>query len=280
MSAGELRRIPPIGVHPSSPSARYARRVTDVEWLDRIESTNVEFVRRERLAPQPHLSALATLDQTNGRGRLGRTWSAAPGAALAISVVIRPASIPPDRLGLLTLLAGLAARNAIAAQLPASPVSVKWPNDVLVDGRKIAGVLAEVEPRTGAVIVGVGINTAMTSDQLPVPTATSIAIESGVPAEPRELADRVVLAFLADLSALVERFEAARGDIDRSGIRGELEAVCGTLGARVSVQQPGGSTLTGTAVGLGPDGSLILDADGSDRPTAILAGDVTHLRYQ
>lgn len=264
----------------STIATQYARRVAVLEWLERIESTNAELVRRERIAAQPHFTALATLDQTNGRGRLGRTWSAAPGAALAISVVIRPESIPADRLGLLTLIAGLAARDAVAGQLPGSSVSVKWPNDVLVGGRKIAGVLAEVEPRTGAVILGVGINTAMTQAQLPVPTATSIAIESGEATAPRELADRVVTDFLAGLAALVERFEAAHGDIDRGGIRTELEAACGTLGERVSVQQPDGTSITGRAVGIGVDGSLILDADGSNRPTAILAGDVTHLRYQ
>jgi len=253
---------------------------TPVEWIERVESTNVELVRRERIAPQPHFRVLATLDQTSGRGRLGRTWSAAPGAALAVSVLVRPESIPPDRLGLLTLLAGLAARDSVAALLPGRPVSVKWPNDVLVAGRKIVGVLAEVEPRTGAVVIGVGINTAMTQAQLPVPTATSLAIESGEQAEPRELADRVLTGFLARLADLVERFEAARGDIDASGIRAELEAACGTLGERVSVQLPGGTRIAGTALGIGPDGSLSLRVDGSERPTAILAGDVTHLRYQ
>jgi len=251
-----------------------------VEWIERVGSTNAELLRREAAAAQPHLHALATLDQTDGRGRLGRTWTAPPGCALAVSVVIRPAAIPPDRLGLLTLLGGLAAHAAIAAQLPARPVAVKWPNDVLVGGRKIAGVLAEVEPSTGAVVLGAGINTAMTEAQLPVPTATSIAIESGAAGDPRELADRVLTPYLAALAGLVARLDAARGDLDASGIRAELEAACGTLGERVSVQQPGVASLTGTALGIGADGSLLLVADGSDRPTAILAGDVTHLRYQ
>ena len=251
-----------------------------MEWIDRIESTNVELVRRERIAPQPHLTVLATLDQTSGRGRLGRSWSAEPGAALAVSVLVRPESIPADRLGLLTLLAGLAARDAVAAQLPGRSVSVKWPNDVLVDGRKVAGVLAEAPPRAGAVVIGTGINTAMTEAQLPVATATSIAIESDAPTSARELADRVLTAYLDGLTALVERFEDARGDIDRGGIRAELEAACGTLGERVSVLLPDGTTSTGKALGIGADGSLRLQLDGSQGPTAILAGDVTHLRYQ
>lgn len=285
MNQARIGRIPPSSAPASlSRATRYAQRVMAVEWVERTESTNAELVRRERVTAQPHLHALATLDQTQGRGRLGRTWTAPPGSAVALSVVIRPGSIPPDRLGLLTLLAGLAARDAVASLLPTSTVSVKWPNDVLIGGRKVAGVLAEVEPSTGAVILGVGVNTAMTTAQLPVPTATSIAIESGAestaPTDPRALAEPVVTAFLARLTGLVERFEAAGGDLDSARIREELEAACGTLGERVAVEQPDGVTTTGLALGIGPDGALIVRKDGSDGSTAILAGDVTHLRYQ
>ncbi len=251
-----------------------------LEVIGSVASTNAELARRERIASQPHFTALATLDQTNGRGRLGRTWSAAPGAALAVSVVIRPESIPAERLGLLTLLGGLAAHNAVSALLPGSLVAVKWPNDVLVAGRKVVGVLAEVVPATGAVVLGVGINTAMTAAQLPVPTATSIAIESGRAEDPVELADRVLSELLAALAGLVARFEIARGDIDRAGIRDELERACGTIGELISVEQPDGSTFTGRALGIGADGSLLVATSGSGDPAAILAGDVTHLRYQ
>lgn len=253
-----------------------AESLGHVEWIEQVDSTNSELVRRERIAAQPHLTVLATLDQRGGRGRLGRTWSAAPGSALAASVLIRPDAIPVERLGALTLLGGLAAREAIAGELPDRVVSLKWPNDVLVDGRKIAGVLAEFEPAHGGVVLGVGINTAMGPDELPVPTATSIRIESGQNAVPGAL----LAALLAALVGRLERLEAAGGDLVGSGIHAELAAVCGTIGARVRAELPGGDVLVGTALGIAPDGALEILADDSDHPTAIHAGDVTHLRYQ
>ncbi len=259
---------------------RAAALAAGLEVVDSVGSTNAELARRERTARQPHFTALATLDQTAGRGRLGRTCSAAPGPALAVSVVIRSEAIPAERLGLLTLLGGLAARAAVASELPARRVMVKWPNDVLVDGRKVAGVLAQIVPETGAVVLGVGINTAMTAAQRPVPTATSIAIEQGRPSDPLGLADRVLEGLLAALAGLVARFEAARGDIGLAGLRDELEAACGTLGELVSVELPDGRSIRGQALGIGADGSLLVASGGSERPAAILAGDVTHLRYQ
>lgn len=260
------------------PAARIV--APQLEVVDTVGSTNAELVRRERAVAQPHLTVLATLDQSDGRGRLGRTWSAEPGASLAVSVVIRPGAIPMERLGLLTLLGGLAARDAVAALLPERRVEVKWPNDVLVGGRKIVGVLAELVPETGAVVLGAGINIAMTEAQRPVPTATSVAIETGAPVDPVVTADRALAGYLASLGDLVARLESAAGDLDRAGLREGLEAACGTLGARVAVERPDGTRATGRAVGLGPDGSLEFRADGSDEVAAILAGDVTHLRYQ
>jgi BirA family biotin operon repressor/biotin-[acetyl-CoA-carboxylase] ligase len=261
------------------PLSRAAAR--DLEILDAVDSTNAELVRRERVREQPHLAAIATLDQRGGRGRLGRTWSAEPGDALAVSVLLRPRGIPGDRLGLLPLIGGLAAQRAVGALLPGRRVAIKWPNDVLLGDRKLVGVLAELVSETGAVVLGTGINTAMPASRLPVPTATSIAIESGESGESAEdLADRVLAGYLVALAELVGRLEDAAGDLGRSGIRAELEAACGTIGARVRVELPDGTSTTGTATGIADDGALLLRADGSGAPAAILAGDVTHLRYQ
>jgi len=256
-----------------------ARALTPgLEVLPSIGSTNAELARRERLAPQPHFTSLVTLEQTAGRGRLGREWVAPPGAAVALSVLIRPRLVPQERRGLLTLLGGLAAREAVALQLPEASVRLKWPNDVLVGGRKIAGVLAQLVPETGAIVLGIGINTAMTPEQLPVSTATSIAIESAVAPDPARLADDVVTELLVALAGLVARFEAARGELDRAGLRDQLEAACGTLGESVRVELPGGGELRGQAIGIGADGSLIV-ATPDGRPAEVVAGDVTHLRH-
>jgi len=250
-----------------------------IEVISTIDSTNAELVRRERVAPQPHFTTLVTLDQTAGKGRMDRTWSAAPETAIAISVVIRP-EVPFAKRGLLTLLGGLAARTAVAEQLPHSLVALKWPNDVLVGGRKVAGVLAQLVPETGAVVLGVGINTAMGEDELPVPTATSVAIERGTgdARTAREIADDVLAEFLAALAGLVARFEIAGGDIDLAGLRDELEQACGTIGTTVNVELPDGSVTTGRAIGIGADGALLVVSEDSEQPAAILAGDVKHVR--
>jgi len=250
-----------------------------LEVVARIDSTNAELVRREQAAPQPHFTTLVTLHQTAGKGRLDRRWSAAPDTSVAISVVIRP-KVPVEKWGLVTLLGGLAARAAVAEQLPRPTAALKWPNDVLVGGRKIAGVLAQLVPETGAVILGVGINTAMTETELPVPTATSVIIERDYEDErtPRQIADSVVTEFLAALAGLVVRFEFARGDLDRAGLRDELEQACVTLGTVVDVELPEGETLRGRAIGIGADGALLIASDTGEPPAAILAGDVTHVR--
>lgn len=252
-----------------------------LEVVPSIDSTNAELARRERLAPQPHFASLVTLEQTAGRGRLGRDWVAAPGSSVAISVVIRPESVPQAKWGLLTLLGGLAAREAVALQLPGAHVALKWPNDVLIGGRKVAGVLAQLAPETGAVILGVGINTVMTADQLPVPTATSITIESGVTRgrDGCRLVDDVVTEFLVALAGLVARFEAAHGDIDQAGLRDQLEAACDTIGQAVRVELPGGEDVRGQAIGIGADGSLLIATPDGGTPAEVFAGDVTHLRH-
>ena len=120
----------------------------------------------------PDLSVLVTDDQTAGRGRLDRTWIAPAGTSLAISVLLRTLPDSPDAVGWIPLIAGVAMADAVAAQLPGRDVGVKWPNDVLVEGRKISGILAEMVD--GTVIVGSGVNTRMTELDLPVPTAKGI----------------------------------------------------------------------------------------------------------
>ncbi len=257
-----------------------SRRLTPgLEVVPSIDSTNAELVRRERAARQPHFTTLVTLQQTAGKGRLDRVWSAAPDTSVAISVVIRP-GIPSEKWGLLTLLGGLAAWTTVIEQLPDAPVTLKWPNDVLVGGRKIAGVLAQLVPETGAVVLGVGINTAMTEAELPVPTATSILIERASEDErgARQIADGVVAAFLSALAGLVARFELAGGDIDQARLRDELEHACATIGTLVRVELPDGTDYRGQAIGIGADGALLIVSEDGEQPSAILAGDVTHVR--
>lgn len=244
--------------------------------LPECGSTNAELRGRASDAVGwPHLSVLVTDSQTAGRGRLDRTWDTPPGAALAISVLLRDLPESVDAWGWLPLAAGVSMTEAVAAQLPGHEVGLKWPNDVLVDGRKICGILAEVVG--DAVIVGAGVNTAMTHAQLPVLTATSFACQDAVAD-----ADRLVADYLNRLDAIVRELRRA-GDAVRSGLHAEATARCVTLGRAVNVSLPDGTSLHGRAVRLADDGRLVVaeestEANHSDRERTVSSGDVVHAR--
>ncbi|GAA4786236.1 biotin--[acetyl-CoA-carboxylase] ligase [Microbacterium gilvum] len=246
-----------------------AGRMVEVE---RTGSTNADLVRG--VGGWPHLGILVTRDQRAGRGRLDRTWIAPPGAALAISVVLRVPGLPLSARSWIPLAAGLAMRDAVAAQAPAHAVGVKWPNDVLVadgDGalRKICGILAEAAQ--DAVVVGAGVNTRLAADELPVPTATSFAA-LGLTADD----DALVAAYVTRLDDLLGRLSRAEGDAVASGVRDEVADACVTLGREVTVSLPDGGALRGTATAIAPDGRLVVDA--AEGAVAVSAGDVVHVR--
>jgi len=260
---------------PDFPASR--RRVPGLVVVASSLSTNTELVASA--AGLPSGSALATLDQTAGRGRLDRSWVAPAGASLAVSALLRPvangAPLPLGRYGWIPLAAGVAMVGAVAAALPGREVRLKWPNDVLVSGRKASGILAELLPTGDGVVVGAGLNTAMTAEQLPVPTATSLAVEGA--AVDDALVDRVLADYLGGLLELVDGYAAAGGDADRSGLRARVLAVCATLGRPVRVELPGGEELRGIATDVDAEGRLVVrDDTGASR--AVAAGDVTHVR--
>jgi BirA family biotin operon repressor/biotin-[acetyl-CoA-carboxylase] ligase len=218
----------------------------------------------------PHLSVLLTDDQTAGRGRLDRSWVTPAGSALAISVLLRELPSSPEALGWIPLIAGVAMAQAVATQLPGHDVGVKWPNDVVVDGRKICGILAE--STEGAIVVGAGINTVMTEGQLPVPSATSFAVLGE-----RADADPLVAAYVGRLGDLVSSL-VMWGDAARSGVHAAVSAQCASLGREVDVSLPDGTVLHGTALRLEPDGRLCVRSDGVEH--LIAAGDVVHARLR
>jgi BirA family transcriptional regulator, biotin operon repressor / biotin---[acetyl-CoA-carboxylase] ligase len=242
-------------------------------------STNAELGDLARGGGQASFTTVVTTDQTAGRGRLGRTWVAPAGSALAVSVLIVPRTasgpLALDRFGWLPIAAGIAMTDTVANALPDASTGFKWPNDVLVNGRKVCGVLAELLPEQGGVVIGAGVNLGMTVEQLPVETATSLAIEG---AEPGSLdADTILAGYLARLRELVEAYIAADGDAEKSGLAAQARSRCITLGRAVRVELPDGTAIEGTAASLDGDGRLVVRlADGRDRTVA--AGDVTHAR--
>jgi BirA family biotin operon repressor/biotin-[acetyl-CoA-carboxylase] ligase len=274
--------------------------------LDEVGSTNDELVRRAAAGSEPEFSVLATTSQTGGRGRLGRVWIAPPGKTLAVSVLLRPAAAAGTALGIdyfgwLPLLAGIAMTRSVAEQLPGRRVSLKWPNDVQVDGAKIAGILAELLPGADAVVIGVGVNLAFGAEELPTPTSTSLLL-AGADKSGDELADAVLASFLRELRALYRALVAGASGAagtapDVAAVRDALLAVCSTIGQRVKVSLPGGGLLFGTATGVDDAGRLLLSdasdrVEGVDAPDSasgaaargslrvVAAGDITHLRYE
>ncbi|MGQ7310513.1 biotin--[acetyl-CoA-carboxylase] ligase [Microbacterium arabinogalactanolyticum] len=237
--------------------------------LPECGSTNAELRGRAAdVVAWPHLSALLTDTQTSGRGRLDRTWTTPAGAALAVSVLLRDLPADVELWGWIPLAAGVAMTDAVSAQLPGHEVGLKWPNDVLVDGRKICGILAEVAG--GAIVLGTGINTTMTAEQLPVPTATSFAA-LGVEVD----IDRLLSDYLTGLAAVVDAL-AQQTDAAASGLHDAATSRCLTLGQDVDVSLPDGSVLTGRAVRLASDGRLVVDDGRTEHEVA--SGDVVHVR--
>ncbi|MDT0187650.1 biotin--[acetyl-CoA-carboxylase] ligase [Microbacterium sp. ARD31] len=248
-----------------------------VQVVTETGSTNADLVDHLIDDPSawPHLSVLLTDDQRAGRGRLDREWIAPPGMALAISTVLRVDALPVSARGWIPLMAGAAMTRAVSAQLVGTVHSarLKWPNDVLLDGRKLCGILAQVVPAdAGAVVVGAGVNTDMPAEALPVPSATSLRT-AGVEAD----ADRLLADYLTSLDEQLQSLIASGGDAAAAGVRAEVETLCDTIGTSVVVSLPDGTTLSGTGARIDGEGRLVVHGD-SGGETVVGAGDVVHVR--
>jgi len=249
--------------------------------LPEAGSTNDEL--RGRAAELPDLAVVVTDNQTAGRGRLGRQWIAPAGRCLAISVLLRPRlpagePLESSNFGWLPLIAGVAMARALRPLVPGR-VGLKWPNDVQIDGLKVSGLLAELLVSGDAVVLGAGVNLSLTADELPVPTATSLAL-SGASLEGDALADAVLSGYLAALRDLYTDFVHLGADVEASGTLQLVSDYCTTLGQEVRVQLPGGDDLVGIATEIDRAGRLLVRRSSDGAVTAVAAGDVTHLRYE
>ncbi len=243
---------------------------TDVRIVAETGSTNAD-VLELGADGAPEGLVIAAESQTAGRGRQGRSWQSRPAAALTFSVLLRPRSVPQAARGWVPLLAGVAATRAVR-QIAAVDARLKWPNDVLLGGGKLAGILAE---QSGdAIAVGIGINVLGRDHDLPTATATSLERGGAGPTDRTEL--------LAEILRQLERWyllwrETGSGDAAGSGLRQEYLSLCATLGRLVRVQLPGDRILTGTAVDVDTAGQLLIRRGGGDI-VAVSAGDVVHVR--
>ncbi len=242
-----------------------------VEVVERSASTNADVAARARAGEPPGLVLVAE-HQTAGRGRLDRTWVTPARSALTCSVLLAPDEVPSVRWPWLPLLTGLAVIEAIRLGTGVEAV-LKWPNDVLVGAAKVAGILLErVEGPTGAsAVLGVGVNVSTRADELPVPTATSLAEVSGGPVDRTGLLVRLLEA----LGPRYDRWRGAAGE-PADGLRAAYLSACDTVGRLVRVDLPTGERLEGRAAGVDGDGRLQVATAAGLR--VLGAGDVVHVR--
>lgn len=239
--------------------------------LESVGSTNTELVNLARQGAADSRVLLAE-QQGSGRGRLGRDWVCPRGAGLLMSVLTRLPELPSTCLSWPGALLGLATVRALG-EVAGVHAELKWPNDVLVDGCKIAGILAELADVTaGAVVTGIGINVDLHAQELPRDDATSLRLLGA--AVSREV---LAGALLKRYGELIDRLRATEGDAIEAGLLAEYAGVLGTLGREVCAQLPGGAVMAGTARAIEPDGALVIE-DGAGVRRAVHAGDVVHLR--
>lgn len=257
---------------------------TGLDVVASTGSTNADLLAQATGdAGVPEGQVLITEQQTAGRGRLGRTWTSLPGASLTFSVLLRPVTVSASQRGWLSLLAGVAVACAVrtvtgdnASGGAGVCAMLKWPNDVLVGERKLAGILAEQSPDGSVVVMGIGVNVATPADALPVSpaglAATSLLVEGASVSR-----ESLLLEVLRQLERWYAAFRA-HPDPGRIGLLDAYRPLCATLGQKVRVELPVSRFITGVATDIDPDGRLLVADDPGARPMAISAGDVVHVR--
>jgi BirA family biotin operon repressor/biotin-[acetyl-CoA-carboxylase] ligase len=256
----------PVAGDPGVAARLAATRFGPVRWFSTIDSTNRYAADATRDGDANGLVVVAD-EQEAGRGRLGRRWDAPAGASLLASVVVR-LDDAREHLPLVTPAAALAAADAVHA-LAGVEARLKWPNDLVVDDRKLAGVLAEVG-QGATVVVGIGLNVAWpTFPKELAAIATACNLLSPRPVDRADL----LVEWLTRYDALLDGLASSAG---RAALRDSVAARSATLGREVRVELPD-RVLHGVASALGDDGTLeVTRADGVREVVA--AGDVLHLR--
>lgn len=237
--------------------------VNELFALDSVDSTNLELARRLQKGSLQNFSLVVAREQTAGMGRLGRAWVSEPGTSIAASLYLQ--SKHQALLGWATLIAATAIRSAVA-DLVNDPVLVKWPNDVLVNDKKISGILAQIQP-DGSLILGFGIN--LKAQTTAPDTATALDL-LGADAD-----------FDAVLHAVIRNFRIRWAIFESdpqtaiAKARVELTEHSATLGRSVRAELPGGGEVYGIAKQIDPEGRLVIE---TPEPVVVSAADVWHLR--
>lgn len=254
------------------PKANLSELISQIKIVESTGSTNADLIQQG--GELPDLSVLVADFQSAGRGRSGRQWLAPSRSSLFASVLLKPTAFGPTAFSWLPLLAGLAVCQT-AHGFGVVDAAMKWPNDVLVNGNKLSGVLSELLPDLSGVVIGSGVNLTQSKADLPIDAATSMSIE-GTNQVGR---DAFLEAYLMHLTNLYKSFSAANGDPNSSGLRAAVIANCATLGREVRVILPGDKEEYGRAVDIDETGRLIVEKADKSETFAVAAGDVVHLRH-
>lgn len=251
---------------------------TSLEVLTATGSTNAVLATRARTGTAAMGAVLTTDDQRAGRGRRDRRWTTPPRSSIAVSVLLQPGQVPRSAWSWLPLVVGVGVVDALV-RVAGLDARLKWPNDVLVDGRKVCGVLAEVveTPSGAAVVVGIGVNVSQSVDELAdatvAATATSLALAGAATTD----RDTLLRAILRSVGLRYDAWLEADGSPRRSHIGAAYRERCSTIGRDVRVELPDQTALVGAAEGVDDDGRLLVRTpDGVVR--ALAAGDVVHVR--
>lgn len=260
--------IPPLDAGALRSTLRDTPLWRDVRWVPSTGSTNADLSALARTGDDEGV-VLISEEQTAGRGRFERRWESPAGACVAFSLLLRPHQ-PGLRWGWLSLLAGMAVATGVEQATGAAHgrVELKWPNDVLVDGGKLCGILSErIDGPRPAAVVGIGLNVSLDADELPVPTATSLRL-AGLETDKTVVMDRVLREF-ARLYALWD----ANGDL-----REEYLRRCDSIGAPLRVMVDEHTQVLGTGHSVDESGRLVVRTPQGLQTFS--AGDVFHLRKQ
>ena len=241
-----------------------------LDVVDQTGSTNADLLARAASGDDVAGAVLIAEHQTQGRGRHGRGWSASPRAQITMSFGVSVVDLPTAGWGWLPLLTGVAVVDTVAPLLQAAGVQtgLKWPNDVLAGGGKLAGILAEVSKPV--VVIGLGLNVTQAPEEVDGSGATSL-LDLGVAAPDRE---QLVRGLLRELGRRILAWRLARGaDWE---LASDYRARSLTIGAQVRADLPGGKEVVGTASAIDDHGRLCIESAG--QTVVVSAGDVVHLR--
>ena len=229
-------------------------RVSVVDVTASTQSGLVELARERKAQPG---DVIVANFQSSGRGRLSRTFEAPRDSALLFSMYLEP-DRPRQDWGWIALIAGA----SVAQTLSAFNANVKWPNDILVNEKKISGVIAEIVG--DAVVIGIGLNVGMNTDELPVQTATSLALEGASDIDRNHLLAKLLAQFQTNFTS----WDAGEDSVTELYVH-----LSSTLGTKVQIHYPNDEIEVGLAVAISKRGELVLESG-----THVQAGDIVHLR--